>query len=78
MAAASQDVQSHELRPGDQLHFVNARETAIQIKVATACGTETLIDLHPGAKVQVTVGTMMANIYIMGTDEDYTGLQVVR
>ena len=70
--------QSYEVRPGDQMNFINGGAKAIRIKVVTACGTETVSDLHPGAEVQVTVGTSPANVYLLNVDDDYTGLRIVR
>jgi hypothetical protein len=70
--------QSYVARAGDQLNFTNEGEAAVRIKVVTACGTETLVDLHPGAKVQVTVGASPVRVDILGGDENYTGLAIVR
>lgn len=70
--------QSYEVRPGDQLNFINDGADAIRIKVVTACGTETVADLHPGAEVQLTVGTSPARVFILNVDDDYTGLRIVQ
>jgi hypothetical protein len=70
--------QSYELRPGDQMNFINGGAKAIRVKVVTACGTETVSDLHPGAQVQLTVGTSPARVYLLDVDDDYTGLRIVR
>lgn len=70
--------RSYRLRPGNEMNFINGREKAIRIKVVTACGTEAITDLHPGAKVQVTVGTSPATVYLDDVDDDYTGLRIVR
>jgi hypothetical protein len=65
------------LKPGDEVNVVNGSATAMRVKVVTACGTETVCDLHPGAEVHLKVGTASADIIIVGTDENYTGLRLV-
>lgn len=60
------------------MNFINGGAKAIRIKVVTACGMETISDLHPGAKVQLTVGTSPARVYFLDVDDDYTGLRLVR
>ena len=74
------EARSYQVRPGDTMNFINDGAKAIRIKIVTTCGTETISDLHPGAKVQLTVGTSPANVYLLNVDDDddYTGLRVVR
>lgn len=70
--------QSYKLQPGDRLNFINDGAAAIRIKVVTACGTETISALPPGARLEMTVGTSGASVYILDADESYTGLRLVR
>jgi hypothetical protein len=53
------------LRPGDEMHFINETGKALQIKVVMACGTETVCDLPPGARFDMTVRTHDASVYIV-------------
>jgi hypothetical protein len=70
--------KSYQLRPGDQMNFINGGAKAIRVKIITACGTETVSDLHPGAEVHLTVGTSPARVFLLDVDDDYTGLRIVR
>jgi hypothetical protein len=60
------------------MNFINGGAKAIRIKVVTACGTETVSDLHPGAEVHLTVGASPVSVELLNVDDDYTGLRVVR
>src|SRR4030095_2925215 len=62
--------QSHTVSPGDQFAFTNALTKAIRIRIVTACGAETIADLHPGARVQLTVGASPVNVYLLSADQD--------
>ncbi len=46
------EARSHQVQPGDKFNFVNGDTVAIRIKVITACGTETISTLHPGADLR--------------------------
>jgi hypothetical protein len=70
--------KSYQLRPGDQMNFINGGAKAIRVKIVTACGTETVSDLHPGAEVHLTVGTSPVRVELLNVDDDYTGLRIVR
>jgi len=70
--------QTHMLKPGDHLNIINRGATALRVKIVTACGTETLAGLHPGAKLELTVGTSPARVDVLDVDENYTGLRLVR
>lgn len=70
------NIQEH-LKPGDKLNFHNQQASAISIRVEMEDGTEVTATLHPGAEVNVTVGTMNVNAYINDVDAG-DGLRVVR
>ena len=70
--------KSFEVQPGDRFNFRNDTTAPIQIKVVTECGTGTVSTLHPGARLEMTAGRRGVNVEILGADEDYTGLKVVR
>jgi hypothetical protein len=69
--------QSHSVKPGDQVNFTNGLFKAMRVRVVTACGTETVCDLHPGARLEMTVGKASANVYLESA-EDYDGLKIVK
>ena len=72
------NTQSYELQPGDRVNFVNHLSKAIRVRVVTSCGTETISALHPGAGLDMTVGTSGARIDILDAEEGCNGLRVVR
>jgi hypothetical protein len=65
------------LKPGERMNFINEQHTAIRVRVVTACGTETVSTLHPGARLEMTVGRSAATVYIVADDDHYTGLELV-
>jgi hypothetical protein len=69
--------QSHSVKPGDQMNFANGLSKAMRVRVVTACETEIVCDLHPGARLEMTVGTASANVYLE-SGEDYDGLKIVK
>ncbi len=68
--------QTQRLNRGDQLHFVNDGNKGIRVKVVTACGTESISTLHPGACLEITVGTSSVNVYILATGNGHAGLRL--
>jgi hypothetical protein len=67
---------SYRLTPGDHVNLINEKEAAIQVKLVTACGAEIVSSLHPGARLEMTVGTMPVEIFML--DEGPPGLPLVR
>lgn len=66
-----------QLKAGDKLNFHNQQASAISIRVEMEDGTEVAATLHPGAEINITVGTMNVNAYINDADAG-EGLRVVR
>jgi hypothetical protein len=71
-------VHSSTCQPGDRINIINETPKAYRVKVVTACGTETLVSLHPGARLELTAGTSPADIHFLDVDEGNAGLRLVR
>jgi hypothetical protein len=69
--------KAHSLKPGDQINFTNGLDRAMRVRVVTACQTEIVCDLHPGARLEMTVGTADATVNLESGD-DYDGLKIVK
>lgn len=65
------------LQTGDKLNFHTQQSTAISVRVEMEDGTEIAATLHPGADLNVTVGTTNVNAYINDVDGD-DGLRVIK
>lgn len=42
------------------------------------CGTETISALHPGAGLDMTVGTSGVRIDILDAEDSYDGMKIIR
>lgn len=69
--------QTHALKPGDEMHFHNGGNAPLRLKVTTQCGTETEVELHPGAVFRFKVGNANANVEILNPIEPYEGIRPV-